>query len=121
MGELFAFAPVGAGMALRRLLLFAPWMALLDWALLIGGLIVCKCVVEPATIWPGFDWADLRFWVIRSAIPGTIVGYIYLRRVLRWRAGMAAPLALLCVPLLSLVSAGCASLYLRFGLNKLWG
>jgi hypothetical protein len=107
-------------MALRRLMLFAPWMALLDGALLISGLLLCKCVPEPATLWPGFDWADLRFWVIRSAIPGSIVGYIYLRRVLRWRPVIAAPLAPGFIPLVSLVSAGCANLYLRFGLNKLW-
>ena len=107
-------------MALRRLMLFAPWMAVLDWLLLISGLIFCKCVPEPATLWPGFDWADLPFWVIRSAIPGSIVGYIYLRKVLRWRVRIAGPLAIGFVPLLSLVSAGCANLYLRFGLKKLW-
>src|SRR5436305_395509 len=80
--------------------------------------VVCP---EPATTWPAFDWADLRFWVIRTAIPGSIIGYIYLRRVLRWRGWVVGPLAIGFVPLLSLVSAGCANLYLRFGLHTLWG
>jgi len=102
-------------MALRRLLLFAPWMTLLEWALLISGAIVCRnCVPEPATIWPGFDWPDLRFWVIRSALPATVVGYIYLRKVLRWRSTLAAPLAFAFIPLLSLISVACAHFYLRF-------
>ena len=101
--------------ALRRLLLFAPWMAVLEWALLISGAIVCgNCVPEPATLWPAFDWPDLRFWVIRSAFPAVVVGYIFMRKVLRWRAMLAAPLAFAFIPLLSLTSVACANLYMRF-------
>ena len=48
------------------------------------------------------------------------VGYFYMRRVLRRHAVTAAALAVIFVPLLSVVSAACANLYLRFGLNKLW-
>ena len=104
-------------MGLRRLLLFAPWLIVLELAFLFLGTFICSCIPEPSTLfysdWEYVRWQTLvnAFWLKRAAVPSLIVGVFFLRYVISMRWRSALPLALLVYPLVALVTILWSILY----------
>jgi hypothetical protein len=105
-GALSMFAP---NRRLCRLMLFAPWITVLEILFLAGVWFVFDSVVpEPSTLFTGFGelslWADAgqRIWLVRSLLPTMLAGTIFFRAIIGWRlrsallAGIAlAPVGLI--------------------------
>ncbi len=104
-------------MGLRRLLLFAPWLIVLDLAFLFLGTFICSCIPEPSTLffsdWQYVRWQTLvdAFWLKRAALPSFIVGVLFLRYVISMRWRMALPVGLLVYPLVVFVTILWAIVY----------
>ena len=111
-----AFSPAQrlkiASSTIKRLLLFAPWIAVLEVLFLAGvWLNDFQVVPEPSTgfvvgifswkLWHWDAWLD-RGWLIRGAAPTFVVGIIFFRTVLRWRwpAVLVGAIALIPIALL---------------------
>jgi hypothetical protein len=107
---------------LCRVMLFAPWIALLELGHLFGVWVVEPSVVpEPNTlfaIWPDsltLVWTD-RYWLTRGVAPTFLVGVVFARAVLgrRWLFSMV--FAAVLVPLGLLLSVLWTCLFMSSGL-----
>ncbi len=91
-----------ASEALARMLLFAPWIAIIEIGYLIGAYVDTPNVVpEPSTVyittWHWDGWLH-KVWLLRGIAPTLGVGYIFFRAVARWPARAALPAAILLIP-----------------------
>jgi hypothetical protein len=109
-----------SGTYVRRLLLFAPWLALLELAFLAGIWVDHQNVVpEPSTIfvsawsWTRWMWRD---WLIRGAVPTFVVGVLFFRTVLGSRWFLAVLCAVLLVPV-----GLCGSVAWSYWFNFMYG
>lgn len=102
---------------LCRLLLFAPWVALLEIGYLLGVWIDEPQVVpEPSTFF-ALDWTHWavwpqRSWLIRGILPSAIVGYLFFRAVLGWRRATAIVWAIIFIPIAIYASIAWSILYM---------
>lgn len=116
---------------LCRLLLFAPWLAVLEVGLYLGvSLTDFGTVAEPSTTFGHWGatfryevyatWHFWAFWLGRTVLPMGLVGFIFLRGVTRWRVLPAAAGAVaLVLPAIALQITG-SDLWLRWDLRRLW-
>lgn len=99
-----------------RLLLFAPWIALLEIGYLVGVWIDDpQTVPEPSTIF-AVDWTHwpVRPWLIRGVLPSAAVGYLFFRAVLCWRRHAAIVAGILFAPVAIYASIAWSILYMGF-------
>ena len=114
-----------------RLLLLAPWLAVLEVGLYLGvSLTDFGTVAEPSTTFghwtatfrhriyaTGHFWA---FWLARTVLPMGVVGFLFFRGVTRWRPLPAAlGAAAFVLPAIALQITW-SDLWLRWGLRRLW-
>ena len=128
---LFALLALGLPSALpreqrfRRLMLFAPWIALLELGYLVGVWFANPSVVpEPNTLFatsemPASAVFTSPYWLARGVIPTLAVGMVFGRAVLGWRWPASVTLALLLVPVALLYSAFWTVLFMDSGLLEL--
>lgn len=94
--------------AVPRLLAFAPWIVLLELAMLVGVWLQQSNVVpEPSTgfvvgifnwgLWHWDAWLD-RFWLVRTTVPWLVIGTLFFRQVLGWRWKWSAMATVLLLP-----------------------
>jgi len=110
-GRRAASAPTrrkGAWQGTCRLLLFAPWLLVLEVGFLIGVWIESPMTVpEPSTIfvtlWSWTEWLD-RTWLIRGTVPAFGVGFVYFRYVLGWRRTASVLASIVFIPAALIVS-----------------
>ena len=74
---------------LRRVLLFAPWLVVLETSYLAGLWAADPTAVpEPSALyaldWPLENW-QLRVWLIRGLLPTAVAGLAFFRMVVGWR------------------------------------
>jgi hypothetical protein len=106
----------------RRLMLFAPWIALLEIGYLVGVWFVRPTIVpEPNTLfatWPISVTEVLTnsYWLARGALPTLAVGLVFARAVLTWPWPASATLAMILVPTALLFSALWTWLFMASGL-----
>jgi hypothetical protein len=118
------FLPLGqpAPARWRRLMLFAPWIAVLEIGYLVGVWAANPMVVpEPNTLfarWPFLpvDVLTNRYWLVRGVVPTLAVGLVFARAVLGWRWPWAAVLAACLVPVALVYSAVWTCLFDASGL-----
>jgi hypothetical protein len=107
---------------LKRLLLFAPWIVVLEVSFLIGVWIADPqpVVPEPSTgfvvgifnwkLWHWDCWLD-RGWLIRGAAPTFVAGTVFFRTVLRWHWLAVVVGALCLIPIALTLSIASTVLY----------
>jgi hypothetical protein len=106
----------------RRVMLFAPWIVLLEIGHLIGVWLVEPNVVpEPNTMfasWPApiLTLMTSRLWLARAVVPTFVAGLIFARAVLGWRWRGSILLALVLVPTGILLSIAWSLLFMYGGL-----
>lgn len=104
-----------------RLLLFAPWIFLLEVGYLVGVWIDSPATVpEPASVYAVWNWSGLfsRTWLIRGLAPSFLIGAVYFRFVAGWRWRTAALFAVLLIPLAIYCSIGWSVLYFELFLDS---
>jgi hypothetical protein len=102
----------------RRLLLFSPWIGVLDLLLALGAL-AQGAAPEPYNVWATVTWWQRDLWSLsawpawryRMAMAMLPVGWIFMRSVTRWRPLGAGIAAALFVP---------AAIYLSILWTDLW-
>jgi hypothetical protein len=110
---------------LRRLMLFAPWIVLLELGHLIGVWLVEPNVVpEPNTMfasWPApiLTMMTSQLWLTRAVVPTFVAGLIFARGTLSWRWRDSILLALALVPTGILLSIAWSLLFIYGGLLEL--
>jgi hypothetical protein len=109
--------------AAHRLLLFAPWIGLLELGYLIGVWINSPDTVpEPSTIyimdWEWDGWLR-TVWLTRGVVPTLAVGLVFFRCVLRWGWWAAIAGAVVLTPIAINLSLVWSLLYLRWVLPML--
>ena len=114
-----------------RLLLFAPWLAVLEVGLYLGvSLTDFGTVAEPSTTFGDWTatfrhdlyatWHFWAFWLGRTVPSVGVVGFVFFRGVTRWRLLPAvAGAAALVLPAVALQITG-SDLWLRWELRRLW-
>jgi hypothetical protein len=102
---------------LCRLMLFAPWIAILELGHLFGVWFVDQTVVpEPSTIfamWPvslTTMWTN-SIWLTRAVVPTFFVGLVFARAVTGWRWPIALLFAMTLVPVGMLLSVTWSCLF----------
>jgi hypothetical protein len=109
----------------RRLMLFAPWIALVDLGFLAAVLVAYPGLVpEPNSLfatWPIRVTEVLanRIWLIRGVVPSLVGGLVFARAVLGWRWPAAVTLGVVLVPAGLLLSALWTCLFMGSGLLHL--
>ncbi len=113
------------GGLLRRLMLFSPWIAILEVGYLVGvSFAVPNVVPEPSTIfamWPESltdVWTD-KVWLIRAIIPTFIVSLIFARAVLGWRPWLAVLFAAILAPVAMFLTMLWSLLFMHSGVLDL--
>jgi hypothetical protein len=105
----------------RRLLAFAPWIAVLEIAFLVGvWTLRANVVPEPSTgfvegifswdRWHWHGWLGVT-WINRGLLPTLLVASLFFRYVLRWRWLPAIAVATCLVPLALTLSIAWTVLY----------
>ena len=110
-----------ASVLLRRLLMFAPWIIVLEIAFLAGVWPVEPRVVpEPSTgfvvgifSWDLWHWDCWRNgeWLVRGGVPTLMAGTVFFRNVLEWTWAASCCGALLLVPVALMLSIATSVLY----------
>jgi hypothetical protein len=106
----------------RRLLLFAPWITILEIAHLAGVLIAHPMIVpEPNTLFASdldtfrLVWTN-RFWLWRAVIPTFLIGLVFARAVLDRRWSFSFIFAVVLVPPGMAVSVAWTLLFIHGGI-----
>ena len=112
----------------RRLMLFAPWIALLEIGFLVGVLVAFPGIVpEPNTLfttWPIHARQVLtdEVWLTRGVVPTLAAVLVFARAVLGWRWPATVLLGVVLVPAGLLLSAVWTWLFMATGvLGYLYG